>query len=433
MILTRIYGPYLCSHCRRIPRLGWVYRCTQDYVDGLVGFTFAPPSEPEESSANARSSMTATMHAADDGANGDSDQTIMKAWQLKANAEGHYTSEQWETVKQQRRRALATIAEASVSFHQEQHKMRESVVDGAASDTSPAAGAAGPTRRSTSIKARGAPAIYPVPQVLTPPASPSSTCPPAQLVPSCTYQCCSGCRPSSRDRTWQCVDGAHYASSNAQHPNIAFDNRPLAAPDLIQSAHHRVTHARIARRPTWPGRGEDAASCCSSSSSVSSSLGYSPQPKPAPSAPPTALDPDFAWPTPALFRASRGWKGTAAAFMAHRHQQLRGRDGWAGSNPKTRRPPRRSMAGASAQAGAGEEADIGVVGLGIATADTDTEQRGTGGALGASAARLPGREGQHQLVREPEVGTGGEVIVEDGVAVTEEGVDLGAADIITQV
>ena len=128
--LSRLYGAYRCSHCGRVPRCGWVYRCTQDYegklpswearvttasglkepctagTDGqkhklklVRGDSGSPDRSPEESENEAE-----TENAPE-----------LKPWMNVAIARGAYTDEQVELLRAQRQRVLDAIQEAELA------------------------------------------------------------------------------------------------------------------------------------------------------------------------------------------------------------------------------------------------------------------------------------------------------------------------------
>jgi hypothetical protein len=101
MHVTRVYGKLPCTACGRVPSTGWLYTCTQDALDHL---------------AEAGSCISAEQDMGDLVVPEEEDRWAyegveLSAWMEKAILAGHYTPEQIDVLRVQRRNALRRIAQ----------------------------------------------------------------------------------------------------------------------------------------------------------------------------------------------------------------------------------------------------------------------------------------------------------------------------------
>ena len=191
--VSRIYGPdHLCSHCGKPSEFGWVYRCTQDYggqlppwEGGPVGNLKEPP--PESTSGDgAASSMEALTSASrvqnvQDNPPAEEPEIKLKPWMEKAIAEGHYTPEEVQVLKDQRKKVLEKIKESEEAFKHHQTVSNRRLSGGAARRFS---------HRNTVITGLGIafPAVQPAEEDQVP-ASVT-----LKMFPDCSYKSCQSCR-----------------------------------------------------------------------------------------------------------------------------------------------------------------------------------------------------------------------------------------------
>jgi hypothetical protein len=111
--MVRVYGPYRCQNCLRVPQQGWVYRCSED-LDAMTPWEFVGADELD---------MDVSHRTAMDGSNSESgwlpeimfEQKKMDNPNLPANVEnlkapiqqavtaGQYNEEQVDILLRQRR------------------------------------------------------------------------------------------------------------------------------------------------------------------------------------------------------------------------------------------------------------------------------------------------------------------------------------------
>ena len=135
--LTRLYGPYQCSHCGKLPRCGWVYRCTQDYGGRL------PPWESGSRCSNGAGAKFEQDKQSQRGGKGSGEKchdgseeqadVKLKAWMNDAIVKGLYTDEQVAILQVQRQRVIDSIRETEASFHLDQTYARRPLLEAASS------------------------------------------------------------------------------------------------------------------------------------------------------------------------------------------------------------------------------------------------------------------------------------------------------------
>ncbi|KAL8760563.1 MAG: hypothetical protein Q9184_003258 [Pyrenodesmia sp. 2 TL-2023] len=370
LTMERLYGDYECMVCHRPSAWGWVYSCSQD--------------------------------DSDDEAATDNDHTVLPPvtvldlpiWTREAIIKGHYTEEQVETMIAQRRKVLDTILASETHFKKTQATARRTS-----------------SRRSrpisTSIEANG---HLPFP-VITESASSSadsarqsidqSSGTRPRIFPLCRYRACQMCRPTYRDRSWQVLENGFAA--NILPVNIYEDdvNRPVS--DLQFVYNIGVRKKSKARRPPLRTLDSMGIYTINSEGQLAIKNGNARQP-----ASPKKPSPDLADQKAEVdskgFRDSvkRAFKGMLIS---------RKRESW-GSKCS-----RRLVRKADVPDDDSAEFDLGL-----------WKEMSEELLREAAGIPLPGHDGKDGLDKEED-----EVEVKDGVAVTEEAVDLRAADIIMSV
>lgn len=370
LTMERLYGDYECMVCHRPSAWGWVYSCNQDDSD-------------DEAATGSDHTILPPVTVLD-----------LPMWTREAISKGHYTEEQVETMIAQRRKVLDTILTSEVHFKKTQATARRTS-----------------SRRSrpisTSIEANS---HLPFP-VITEIASSSadsarqsvdqSSGTRPRIFPLCRYRACQMCRPTYRDRTWQVLENAFAA--NILPADIYEDdpNRPVSDFKLVYNI--GVRKKAKARRP--PLRTHDSMGIYTINSEgqlaiKNGNAGQSASPKkPSPDIADQKAEADSKG-----FRDSvkRAFKGMLTS---------RKRESW-GSKYS-----RRSVRKADVPNNDSAEFDLGL-----------WKEMSEELLREAASIPLPGHDGKDGLDKEED-----EVEVMDGVAVTEEAVDLGAADIIMSV
>ncbi|KAI4122352.1 MAG: hypothetical protein LQ338_005867 [Usnochroma carphineum] len=369
LTMERLYGDYECMVCQRPSAWGWVYSCTQDDSD-----------EEASSTSNYNPSMAATM-------------ADLTPWIQEAICKGNYTEDQVEKLVAQRQKVIDTISASEAHF-----RKTEAVTRRTSSRKSRAP--------STSIEANGHlpfPVFTELANSAADVARPSfdySADSRPRIFPVCRYRACQLCRPTYRDRTWQTFENAFTAKVLPSDIYENDTNRPVSDPDVVRKLGVRRRKAPRPRLRTFERRGiytinaegrltlrNGAASRPSDLSEVSADL-----------ADQTAEDDSKG------FRDSvkRAFKG----MLMSRRRESR-------SSKHSKRSSRQVKISEDGSA----EFDLGLW-------NELSEEL----LREAAAVPLPGHDGKDGLEAEED-----EVEVEDGVAVTEEAVDLGTADIIMSV
>ncbi|MCJ1354712.1 MAG: hypothetical protein MMC33_004701 [Icmadophila ericetorum] len=181
--LKRDYGNYKCSHCNLISKFGWVYRCSQDYeterrLARSIKGEEPIPKEIDENSTDAAKPQ-------------------LSAWIEKGIKDGHYSPEQIILLRTQRQKVLDCIAVTEAALTKEQDKAAGPFVFSAAKKSYPVSLLF--SRRDSAVPEVTSlleqPVIHPNQQGTSSAAS--------KTLQECTYTCCQFCRPTSRDRAWQ--------------------------------------------------------------------------------------------------------------------------------------------------------------------------------------------------------------------------------------
>ena len=377
LTLTRIYGPFRCSHCNRCPRLGWVYRCTQDHgghhaSQGLDEKKTWDTLAAATDGACSVSNLVSVDDDASEESNGSESHIVqLSPWMEEAVEKGQYSPDQVTVLRAQRQK-VHDMLQQDKNIAQLQHKFR--LV----------------TSLSTFLSTSSSDLTF---QILTVNVSQErlfsdltlkvndkpSKSPPFQ---PCSYKCCQSCRPASKDRAWQYL--VSIVRSSVPIPIIDFskDNRP-------------VSNVEILRRLSTHKDKEPSTTMSKSDEMVISTIDEQryvlPNPKPY---------------QPTFSLTGQGIREIKRAF----HGMLMSR----------RRPSRSSQSSQQSRRSRFREHKMEEIDLGLGQGDRPD-------LLLSQAIRT-------QLPDDGEDGwmdyQDGEVIVEDGVAVTEEAIDLGTADII---
>ena len=240
LTMERLYGLYQCNICHCPSNFGWVYSCTQD--DGLPA-TFA--AIPTSEASILRHDQITGYYAL----TGDMTETLgpkpklfqmpspqLSPWIEKAIKEGHYTSEQVKILRAQKQKVVDTAFAAVERFNSAQARDFKS-----------------PGKKGSALQSVDANPLLPCP-VINEAQNPSTidasilfTEPKAHMFPYCKYRACQLCRPTFRDRTWQCFNEIFANNSPINHDHIEAEGRPLADPAIMRTIGLREPPPR--RRP----------------------------------------------------------------------------------------------------------------------------------------------------------------------------------------
>ncbi|KAL8934386.1 MAG: hypothetical protein Q9216_005939 [Gyalolechia sp. 2 TL-2023] len=366
LTMQRLYGDYECMVCHRPSAWGWLYSCTQDDNGYDIDSATYHP--------NSKPATTADL----------------SPWIQKAIANGLYTDADVEQMVAQRQKVIDTIAASEAHFK----KMQSSGKRLSKRNS---------TATSTSIDINTH-LPFPVIMEAAPPNpdmvrqsldQPSNSRP--RIFPVCRYRACQQCRATYRDRTWQILETVLKAQIL---PSDVYDDdtdRPISNVNVI-----RTIGMRKAKAVRPPLRAFDSLGIYTINAEGQLALRNGNSHRSAELNPLSAdLGDQRAEADGRGFRDSvkRAFKGMLIS---------RKRESWSSKYSK------KSTRKTNVPEGDGSEFDLG---LWKELSDELLRE--------AAGIALPGQDGKDGLERQED-----EVEVEDGVAVTEEAVDLRTADII---
>ena len=421
MSLARVYGPYTCMHCNKIPALGWVYRCTQDHRQ--ISKTREKPSEKVDEN------QPATCIGNPFSPLSDASDVQLNPWMEKAIHDGHYTPEQIRILRTQKRKVNDIL----------------SSVDGKLEWI---------PELDTSVVAVGPPAMRPALPIisnLSSNMSPSSSGDATQetsdvfshgstnrnssyscqsrslpLFPVCCYRTCSTCRPTFRDRSWQRF--GEVLLDDVQVPTLNEEKTLLSDVRLVRElglnaqlpCERRCGRMRLStqEQEEFQAGNEEYNRSMKEEDEAERSIyfaGVRTEARPASSARNLGNGQESVGFRDSIRHAFRGMLlGRRRESIVREELESRRKDGKRSTKASVkslRTAPRRPQEDT-------EESDLGV-----------WEDLDENWALEASRVSLPPTETEHEVMGE---GVDAEIHVPGGVALTEEGVDLGAADIIME-
>jgi hypothetical protein len=224
--VTRLYdsyGTYRCQICRRHPKIGWLYRCTQDHGGFLPESDFTPALEPTPVTFSEAESVWR-----------------LKQWMYEAVLKGEYTVEQFSTLFQQRQevkkailseRTSSTMLATSLSSDNTSNSAdtTSNTLRSIASSYSDKASELRPCESEISYKVKHYESIpderfVDEPDISTL-AGTNTTA--YQFHPACPWTCCQSCRPTYRDRAWLSLEAAVNGLARTP-PSWEFENRRIS-------------------------------------------------------------------------------------------------------------------------------------------------------------------------------------------------------------
>lgn len=382
LTMERLYGPYTCSVCQRPSQLfGWLYECTQDdrhSVSWDNGFAKTAGMDVDGVHEYIIPEVNIKEQPAFE--------THLNPWVEKAIQEGHYTPEQVATLRTQRQKVVDAIAAA-----EDYIKNRpENVSNGhpqQAAITSPSIDTSSSLSELPTVEVQDSKTLEPPPALTVPQPKPS-------MFPLCKLRYCQRCRPTFRDRTWIKFEDVFTKDSSMTTIDFEHDGRPISRVDLV-----RKLGLREIRRSRPSLRSFDSARRYSVNltKQILSNSRHS--------------------------RLSANLSGPYESSDQETEPESKGfRDGmkraFRGMLMHRRRNSTSTTSSLKAK-GRWEDVEFDIA----LWRDLNDELLHE-----ACSVPLPGHDGMDGLETNE-----GEVEVEEGVAVTEEGVDLGTADIIMSV
>ncbi|KAI4170633.1 MAG: hypothetical protein LQ343_004865 [Gyalolechia ehrenbergii] len=369
LTMERLYGDYECMVCQRPSAWGWVYSCAQD------------DNEDEfDSTSDHQHSRPATT-------------ADLSPWIQKAIANGHYTEADVEQMVSQRQKVIDTISASEVHFK----KMRS---------TGKRLSKRNSMTTSTSIDVNGHlpfPVVREVaastPDIVIQSLDQFANAKP-RIFPVCRYRACQLCRPTYRDRTWQILETT--LKAQIMPPDIYDDDmdRPVSNVNVV-----RTIGIRKARAVRPALRAFDSLGIYRINAEGQLALKNGGTHR---SAELSQFSADLA-----DQRAEADSKGFRDSVKRAFKGMLISRKPESWSSKYSRKSTRHM----DVSEGDGAEFDLGL-----------WKEMSEELLREAAGIALPGQDGKDGLETQED-----EVEVEDGVAVTEEAVDLGTADIIMSV
>lgn len=228
--VTRLYdryGSYRCQICRRPPGIGWVYRCTQDHNG------FLPESD-----------FRATLENTTVVVKEERPVWLLKQWMYEAVLKGQYTVEQFSTLFQQRQgvkkaifkshSAATPLAGPSPGFTGNSADIINTTLTSIAASYSGDGSIVRSCENGLSCTVTHYESTPDEPVLDQPPINPIATGNkrpwPSYL--ACTWTCCQSCRPTYRDRAWQSLDAAVREPTRTP-PVWELENRPISDARIV--------------------------------------------------------------------------------------------------------------------------------------------------------------------------------------------------------
>lgn len=253
LTMERLYGDFTCNVCSRFSNFGWVYCCTQDDVPesrvtpDSISETSNPPhqhvnSNGEEANGVNDLSMPPPAVNEDPRLGGEGAQmptAQLSPWIEKAISDDHYTPEQVAKLRAQKQHVVDTARAAIDHFEQSQTNTNS------------------PTQTPTTLQSVDANPHLPFP-VINEVQEPSATNSPTtkialalqskiRMFPFCKFCACQLCRPTHRDRAWQCFDEVFEKEHEIPFIHYEDINRPLASASILSKIGLRPP--RLPKRP----------------------------------------------------------------------------------------------------------------------------------------------------------------------------------------
>ena len=226
--MERLYGGFKCHNCDKVSHFDWVYSCIQDDKipandAGLGDLTVPSPFEPRPTDGveevlpsndmDVQDVQVATPH--------------LNPWVENAIREGHYTPEQVQLLRAQKQTVIDNTRIMLHRFERSQTSERNSPRKSKASQSLntvpdlPLVTTHNVFQKSDIEKVEF--------------AAPLSAEPKLKMYPHCRYRACHHCRPTFRDRAWQCFEEIFSDDPTIDLDKLEAEERPLASLSLIRS------------------------------------------------------------------------------------------------------------------------------------------------------------------------------------------------------
>lgn len=223
LTMDRLYGNFRCNVCHRASELGWVYTCIQDgEADTIDAF--------ESMTGKKTNSSDFSLDGVHDGFPREKNKSPkltarLSPWIEKAIAQGHYTEDQMAILRAQKKQVFDTARAAIETFENSQDETYSSPQ---------------PTTASQCVDANPHltfPVLHAIHET-SPTGIPiigSIKVPRLEMFPHCKFRACQLCRPTYRDRTWQCFDEIFENPMPSRAQAMGDENRPLASLSVMRN------------------------------------------------------------------------------------------------------------------------------------------------------------------------------------------------------
>ncbi|KAK4690767.1 hypothetical protein P7C71_g6101, partial [Lecanoromycetidae sp. Uapishka_2] len=215
LTMERLYGDYECSICHRASDFGWVYSCVQDDEQSTIAATHR--SEGRSSSSGEGFGTGRYPRRGDREFQMPTAQ--LSPWIQKAIKEGHYSPEQIEIMRAQKQKVVDTAKAAVERFEESQ-----------TSDSTDFS-----KRIPTTSPSVDANPHLPFPVINEVEDAATDTQPELRMFPHCEFRACQLCRPTFRDRTWQCFGHIFELEVSVEVSRLEAENRPLGRVSVIRT------------------------------------------------------------------------------------------------------------------------------------------------------------------------------------------------------
>ena len=382
IVMERLYGDFQCMVCHRSSPWGCVYSCAQDDRDLVHGArvvsTQATKSEAHEASASAELDQI----------------LILNSWVQKAILAGKYTPEEISILVRQKQNVNNAITASEQCFSRAQGP-EPSLKNSAARLLQPVD--ANPYLPFPALSEAGAL----VTGTTERPQAETSASSRSRLFPHCRFRACQICRPIYRDRSWQIFESALEEQTTPLRLDLDYPDRPVSDARLVLGLGLPKSNLE---RPVLRTFGSSGIYSVDSKGELVFNTG--PLSK--------ATVSRNSWDDIAGQQVEPESKGFADSLRRALRSMVQNKKRDSPSRKHSRLSHRRTKA----QLDESGEFDLGLY-------KELSEQL----LREATNVALPGHDGRDGLEGE----AAEEIEVEDGVAVTEEAVDLRTADIIMSV
>jgi len=259
LTMERLYGNFECSVCHRSSDFGWVYSCVQD--DEPHSITAIHAIKDVSNVAHGRvavepnqTKFSNILGLVNEDPRPETKDFRMPTAQLspwieKAIKERHYTPEQVKIIRAQKQMVFETAKTAIERFEESQMSIittspRPAATTSQSVDANPHLPFAviNEVQETSSEVSATADGVHRPP---IPTAQPK-----LKMFPYCEFRACQLCRPTYRDRTWQCFDHIFELEVPIDISNLRAEDRPLANVSITRTIGLRKPPVK--RRPRLP-------------------------------------------------------------------------------------------------------------------------------------------------------------------------------------